>query len=115
MQVPPRSFMIVSAFPLLSIGALYTFAAAATIHLGHYPRCSSNDPKSLGLDPLYYLVFVLMQVTLLLVPGWLFLLGLQVYQKRPWKKATALFSLGWTLIMVQFLLDPFHTLCWYAD
>lgn len=115
MRVPARSFLMVSTIPLLQMGALYTFALAATIELGHYPSCSINDPKSIGLEPFYYLVILLSLITCYSVPGWLILLVLQLYRKLPWKKPLVLFCTGWTLILVQFFLDPFRTLCWLMD
>ena len=100
---------------MIFLGSLYIFALVATVQLGHYPICSGNDPKSLGLDPLYMLVGLLHPVTFYSVPGWLILLGLQLLRKKPWRRPTGAFLFGWILILVQFILDPFQTMCWYLD
>ena len=108
-------FVVLSSMPLLFLGALYFFALVATVQLGHYPICSRDDPKSLGLDLLHEMVGLLAPVTLYSVPVWLIFLGVQVIRGLPWRRPTALFLIGWGLIVVQVILDPFQTMCWYAD
>ncbi len=95
--------------------ALYLFALAATLKLGHYPRCSANDPKSLGLDPFYHLVWPLGAAALYTAPLWLALWCWALWSIRPVRCEAMMFALGWLAVLVQMVLDPFSTMCWYAD
>jgi hypothetical protein len=104
-----------SLIPPAFLGALYTFATVATIKLGHYPRCSADDPKYLGLDLFYHMVWPLGALMFYSAPLWL-LLWLYALIKQPtWRRKALFYSLGWVLVLVQLVFDPLNTLCWYAD
>ena len=116
MREPVRQlFKAISYLPLWYIGSLYLFALAATLVLGHYPVCSTNDPKSLGLSPLYLLVMLFQWLGYYWVLLWPVVLGATILLKLPWKRPVLVFGIGLTLVGVQFLFDPLLTLCWYAD
>jgi len=104
-----------SLIPLAFLGALYTFATVATIKLGHYPRCSADDPKSLGLDLFYHMVWPLWALMLYSAPLWLGLWLYGMVKQQTWRRKAVYYSLGWVVVLIQLVLDPLSTLCWYAD
>jgi len=104
-----------SVIPLAFLGALYTFATAATIKLGHFPRCSTDDPKYLGLDLFYHTVWPLGGLMFYSAPLWLVLWLYVLIKQQAWRRRAMFYSLGWVLVLLQILFDPLDTLCWYAD
>jgi hypothetical protein len=110
-----RTFHGLSFLPLAFLFALYLFALAATLQLGHFPRCSTDDPKYLGLGFFYHLVWPLAATTFYSAPVWLVLWIRKLMAKQRARREVLLYALGWLLVLVQLVLDPFSTLCWYAD
>lgn len=104
-----------SLIPLAFLGALYTFAMVATIKLGHYPRCSTDDPKYLGLDLFYHMVWPLGALMFYSAPLWLVLWLYALIEQPTWRRKALFYSLGWMVVLVQLVFDPLNTLCWYAD
>lgn len=108
-------YRLLSFLPIACLVLLYFFAATATFRLGHFPVPSMNDPKVVGYDPLYYGVAVSAIGSLWTVPLWVISLWWNVRQKRPVKREAYLYALGWSLMLVQLIFDPFKLIYWYMD
>ncbi|MCW5898610.1 MAG: hypothetical protein KIT10_05015 [Flavobacteriales bacterium] len=94
---------------------LYLFAIAATVRLGHYPVPSLNDPKDLDLDVMHAGVGGLAGASLYGVPVWLAVLTVAIRKGIPWRRNALIYAIGWSLLLLQLIVDPGRTFAWYAD
>ncbi len=111
-------FLIAWLYPLLLVGSLYGTWLVAWYSLGHRPRPSLDDPKSIG--PAVDVCYPLFSLLLVGFPAAL-LFGL-FYQLlaagRPWPLKTffALLTIGiWSMTIVFLRWDPWLVAEWYLD
>lgn len=113
----------IKAYPFALFIAFYATWIAGRLTLGHWPRTSLDDPKSIGgLVPFPYnftmlLIFVGLPAFVLLE---LLLVGMAFAGGNPDRRKEALlFSLkamAWFVAVIGFLfLDPFGVFEWFMD
>lgn len=105
----------ISSGPLLWVVLLYAFALLGWLKLGHFPIPSLDDPKYIGLDPVYYLVMLSLFGALFCIVMWLFLLPLSIRYKLLNTWNIALLVGGFSFMFVQIIYDPFALLAWLMD
>jgi hypothetical protein len=108
-------FKVLSILPLFWILYLYSFTLLCSIKLGHFPIPSLNDPKGIGFDVLYEVVwfgFYLMSYGSLLCILNLFL---SIYHRTISYKFLIIFGIGLSMVLLQLIIDPFEILFWYLD
>lgn len=109
-------FKVCSVIPVLWLLSLYTFVIACTIELDHFPIPSLDDPKYLGLNLLYSIVFFGMIACFYCIILWGFsYLIARFYYKQVLKKYTILFFIGFGLLLIQLFIDPYQIMYWYLD
>lgn len=114
-SINEKIFKVLSILPLLWIGTLYLFTLACTISLGHFPVPSFDDPKYIGFDLLYYIVWYGFILTLFSPILWIVSLIFLLKNKSFLRKYFFLFILGVIISACQILFDPFEILNWYLD
>jgi len=110
-----KLFKISSYIPLVWVCLLYLFAIRAWISLGHFPLPSTDDPKYLGLDFHYNIIWYGNPVFLINVPVWIGLLIITIKLKIFDKTNLIIFIAGIFLIIMQLFIDPFEIMNWYMD
>ena len=105
-------FRITCWIPLMWLLSLYSLALATRTQ---YEELWMVDPKRTDLDVLYYVVGVLLVLNLFGLALWLALNGAFRMDKVPIPPGTKVYLLGLLLTLIQFKLDPFGLLFWYAD
>ncbi|HEX8916236.1 MAG TPA: hypothetical protein VF796_28055 [Humisphaera sp.] len=117
-----RAGVVLSAYPLVTLAALYATWVAARLTLGWWPRESVDDPKSIGLwvDVPYtaFGVLALGLLPTLVASGALAVLawtGRAARTRRGLVLTIVLPSAAWCGGLALFLWDPAGVLVWYLD
>jgi uncharacterized membrane protein len=108
-------FKLTSYLPFIWVISLYIFLGTVIINLGHYPIPSLNDPKELGLNFLYYTVWLLYFVFMVGSILWVITLIIGINQKSYSKKHLIIFTVGFALCLAQIVLDPGLVIYWFID
>ncbi len=108
-------FKLCSYIPLIWITTVYLFLFSAIVDLGHFPKPSINDPKHIGSQFLYLVVWYGFIPMLISVLVGMITLIVSLVIKAVSTKHVAIFLLGVTTILVQIFIDPGDVLYWYMD
>ncbi len=108
------SMAVVASPTLMAIVLLYSFAIRVAFAVGHWPSYGNPDPKSVGMDFHYEVVYNAMGVAIILPPV-LGLLGcLFLVANRRVFPAVACLLLGFAGLAF-LILDPNDLFNWLAD
>jgi hypothetical protein len=113
-----RLVVIAWLYPFALIGSFYATWMCATLVLGHTPRSSLDDPKSIGL--LVDVPYVLAGLMLVAFPAAIvFGVGVHLTDSRHgWRKRVLLlatFAVIWLGAIALLRWDPFSINDWYMD
>ena len=105
--------------PFVWVVLFITFAIRATIKLGHLPVPSLDDPKDLGFEIHFVLVWLLLVGFLYFVAiFWIVMTIIAKLKKRTdfyLVRNTIIFSIGVIMMFCLLYIDPYHLVTWFAD
>lgn len=114
-QTAKRIIYSISSGPFVWVVLLYAFALLGRLKLGHFPIPSVDDPKYIGLDPVYYVVMISLLAAQFGIVLWLFLLPLSIRHRLLNTWNVSLLLSGFSLMVVQIIYDPFALMAWLMD